>query len=164
MADDRPENMAELLSAIEAEWKRLLHVVGELTPEQMSTPDQGGWSPKDNLAHVAEWMRILMGYHMDKHPAHEVLGVAPEVTQDWEMEVINPVLFERNRARSTEDVLSDLKRTYAQLMTKLRTTPFETLMEPRHPDDPDKQPLVDWVVGNTSAHFAEHRETIEKAL
>jgi hypothetical protein len=164
MADNRPENMAELLSAIEAEWKRLLHVVGELTPEQMSTPDQGGWSPKDNLAHVAEWMRILMGYHMDKHPAHEVLGVAPEVTQDWEMEVINPVLFERNRARSTEDVLSDLKRTYAQLMTKLRTTPFETLMQPRHPDDPDKQPLVDWVVGNTSAHFAEHRETIEKAL
>jgi hypothetical protein len=164
MADDRPEYMAELLSAIEAEWKRLLHVVGEVTPEQMSTPDQGGWSPKDNLAHVAEWMRILMGYHMDKHPAHEVLGVAPEVTQDWEMEVINPVLFERNRARSTEDVLSDLKRTYAQLMTKLRTTPFETLMQPRHPDDPDKQPLVDWVVGNTSAHFAEHRETIEKAL
>jgi hypothetical protein len=37
-------------------------------------------------------------------------------------------------------------------------------MKPRYVDDPDKQPLLNWVLGNTSEHFAEHRENIEKAL
>jgi hypothetical protein len=41
---------------------------------------------------------------------------------------------------------------------------FEDLMKPRHADDPEKRPLLMWVLGDTSEHFAEHRETIEKML
>ena len=164
MADELPQNMAELLSEIEREWKELWRVIARLTPEQMVTPDEGGWSPKDNLAHLSEWMKILMGYHMDQRPAHEVIGVDREVTKDWDMEVINPVLLERNRSRSAEDVLSELKRVQAELTSKLRAMPFEELMRPRHADDPEQRPVLDWVLGNTSAHFAEHRETLEKGL
>jgi len=56
-----------------------------------------GWSPKDNLAHLSEWMKALMGVHMDRRPSHEVLGVSEDMTKGWDMEIINPVLFERNR-------------------------------------------------------------------
>ena len=73
----------------------------------LAVPDAGGWSPKDNLAHLAEWMNILMGYHMDRRPPHEVMGVGQEVVQGWDMEKINPVLFERNRNRSAKDVLDE---------------------------------------------------------
>src|SRR3990172_8808657 len=79
----RPQNKTELMKAIEHEWKLLMKVVEALTDEQMTTPDAGGWSPKDNLAHLAEWMNILMGYHLDKRPAHKVMGVSEEVTRDW---------------------------------------------------------------------------------
>lgn len=78
------------------------------------------------------------------------------------MEVINPVLFERNRNRSTSDVLDELKRVYAALIDKLESTPFEDLLKPRHADDPGKSPLLMWVLGDTTDHFAEHRATIEK--
>jgi hypothetical protein len=105
-----------------------------------------------------------MGYHMDKRPAHEVLGVSEAVTKGWDMEVINPVLFARNRDRSTADVLDDLKLTYARLVTKLDALPFDDLLKPRHADDPEKRPLLLWVLGDTAEHFAEHRETIEKML
>jgi hypothetical protein len=164
MTDRRPENMAELLSEIEGEWKALLRVTEQLTPQQMDKPDEGGWSPKDNLAHLTEWMKVLMGYHMDGGEAHKVLGVSKEITKDWDMEVINPVLFERNRSRSTEQVVGDLRATYAKLTAKLRAGRFEELMKPRHADDPEKRPLLDWVLGDTSEHFAEHRSTIEKGL
>jgi hypothetical protein len=157
-----PGNKSELMTAIEREWKSLVDVVAKLDEAKMTMPDSGGWSPKDNLAHLAEWMNILMGYHMDRRPAHEVMGVKPEVAQGWDMEVINPVLFERNRNRSTADVLDELKRVYVQLLEKLNATPFEELLKPRHANDPEKRPVLMYVLGDTTEHFAEHRATIEK--
>lgn len=168
MADQEqwvPENKADLMSAIEREWKLLMDVAAKLQEkDRFTTPDEGGWSAKDNLAHLAEWMTALMGYHIDRRPPHEVFAVPEEVTRDWDFEVINPVLFERNRNRSTEDVLDELKRVYAELVAKLNATPFEDLLKPRHAHDPEKRPVLMWVLGDTTEHFAEHRETIEKML
>ena len=159
-----PGSKAELMSAIEREWNLLMDVVEKLDETKMTAPDEGGWSPKDNLAHLSEWMNALMGHHLDRRPAHEVFGVAEEVTRDWDMEVINPLLFERNRNRSTQDVLDELRRVYANLVKKLEAIPFEDLLKPRHADDPEKNPILIWVLGDTTEHFAEHRETIEKML
>jgi hypothetical protein len=164
MAERRPQSTAELVTEIEREWSALRGVVRRLSAAQMNAPDAGGWSPKDNLAHLAEWMKILMGYHMDRRPAHEVLGVPVEVTEDWDMDVINPVLFERNRNRSPEAVTDELERVYAELIAKLKGMPFSELMKPRHADDSEPRPLLDWVLGDTTEHMAEHRATIEKAL
>ena len=61
-----PKDKPELMSAIEREWKLLMNVAEKLTDEQMTTPDEGGWSPKDNFAHLSEWMKVLMGVHMDR--------------------------------------------------------------------------------------------------
>ena len=159
-----PGNKKELMSAIEREWKLLLAVAENLTDEQMTKPDAGGWSPKDNLAHLIEWMNVLMGYHIDKRPSHEVLGVSEEVTKDWDMEVINPVLFERNKNRQRGEVLDGLKQAYASLIAKLDSISFEDLLKPRHANDPEKRPLLIWVIGDTTEHFLEHRETIERGI
>ena len=159
-----PKDKPELMSAIEREWKLLMNVAEKLTDEQMTTPDEGGWSPKDNLAHLSEWMKALMGVHLDRRPSHEVLGVSEDVTEGWDMEIINPVLFERNRNRSRQDVLDELKQVYGLLTAKLESMTFEDLMKPRHADDPEKRPLLLWVLGDTTEHFSEHRETIEKAI
>lgn len=164
MSDAMPQSTPELLSDIEHEWKELWRVLGRLTPEQMVAPDSGGWSPKDNLAHLSEWMNALMGYHLDHRPAHEVMRLPQETTKDWDMEVINPVLYARNRDRSVEDVVEESKRVYGALMQKLRSMPFEELMRPRHAEDPEKRPVLLWVLGDTTEHFAEHRATIEKNL
>ena len=159
-----PGSKAELMASIEREWKSLMDVVAKLDFTQMTTPDSGGWSPKDNLAHLTEWMHALMGVHLDRRPAHEVLKVSEEVTKDWDMEIINPVLFERNRNRPLQDVLAELKSVYAELVNKLESMIYEDLLMPRHADDPEKRPVLMWVLGDTTDHFAEHRATIEKML
>ena len=159
-----PGNKKELMSAIEREWRLLLGVAEKLTDEQMTTPDAGGWSPKDNLAHIAEWLNILMEYHIEKHPAHEVMGVSEEVTKDWDMEIINPVLFERNKNHPRGEVMDGLKQAFGSLIAKLESMSFDDLLKPRHANDPEKRPLLIWVIGDTYDHFLEHRETIERGI
>lgn len=159
-----PGNKKELMSAIDREWKLLIDLADRLTDAQMTTPDSGGWSPKDNFAHLAEWMNVLMGYHIDHRPSHEVLNVTPDVTEGWDMNKINPVIFERNRHRSRKEVLDQLRQAYDKLMARLDSMSFEDLMMPRHADDPQKRPLLIWVLGDTSEHFLEHRETVERGL
>lgn len=159
-----PENKSELMSAIKREWNLLMNVVAKLNETKMITSDVGGWSPRDNLAHLAEWMNALMGYHMDRRPAHEVMDLPEEITRGWDMEIINPELFERNKDRSTEDVLDELKRVYETLLAKLEAMSFDDLMKPRHAGDPEKRPLLMWVLGDTTEHFSEHRQMIEKML
>lgn len=153
-----------LLKSIEREWTALWNVIERLSPEQMSTLDAGGWSPKDNLAHLAEWLKVLLGYHIDKLPAHEVLGIGPEQVKEWDFRVINPILFERNKDRSPAEVLAGLKEAYAEVIARLESMSIDELMQPRRADDPQKLPLVLWILGDTSDHFAEHRATIEKML
>jgi len=167
MSDEEwiPGSKAELISAIKREWKALMDVVAKLeAANKMTTPDEGGWSPKDNLAHLSEWMNSVMGYHMDKRPPHEVMQLPEDVTKGWDMEKINPVLFERNKNRSLEEVKSQLQQMYEKILAKLDAMSFDDLMAPRHADDPEQRPLLMWVIGDTSDHFAEHRETLEKML
>jgi len=159
-----PGNKKELMSAIQREWKLLMAVVDQLSEDQMVAPAAGGWSPKDNLAHISEWMNALMGVHLDRRPRHEVLGVPEEVTRDWDPDIINPVLFERNRNRPKQEVLDELKAVYSKLVAKLEAISFEDLLKPRHADDPEKRPVLIWVLGDTSHHFMEHREVIEKVI
>ena len=159
-----PKSKDEFMSALEREWDLLLAVADRLSPEQMTTPDAGGWSPKDNLAHLGEWIDLLMDHHIDQRPAHEVLGVSPEVADSWDMELINPVLFERNRDRSADEVLARLKQTYEKLSARLQSMSWADMLKPRHADDPERRPLLIWILGDTTEHFEEHRQTIEKML
>jgi hypothetical protein len=159
-----PENKKELMAVIKREWNVLMDVDARLDDTKMAMPDEGGWSPKDNLAHLSEWMNSLMGYHMDRRPAHEVMHIPEEATVGWDMDIINPILFDRNKDRSVGDVLDELKQVFETLIAKLEAMSFDELMKPRHPNDPEKRPLLLWVIGDTSDHFAEHRAVIEKML
>ena len=159
-----PQSKAELIAQIDREWSALMEVVNQLSPEQMTAPDEGGWSPKDNLAHLTVWMNILLDYHMDQRPAHEVAGVTPEAAAEWDFNAMNNIFFERHRDQPLEKVLGELKQTYGRVHARLESMSFEDMMKPRRADDPEKRPILAWIPGDTSEHFAEHRETIEKML
>jgi hypothetical protein len=151
-----------LLKSIRREWDMLLYTVERLTPEQMVTPDSGGWSPKDNLAHLTVWLKALTGYHMDHKSTEEVFGISKEMAENFDFDRVNAYTVEQSRERSAEDVLDDLKKKYAEVMARLESMSFEELLQPRFPDDPGKAPLLNWVLGNTTEHFREHRTNIEK--
>jgi propanediol dehydratase large subunit len=130
----------------------------------MTAPDPGGWSPKDNLAHLAAWMHFMHEAHLNKKPAHEVMGMDAATLAELDEDGENAILFERNRKRTTAEVLAWLDSTYAKVVETLKKTPFAVLMKPIRDNDPEKRPVILSVLGNTSEHFAEHRRTIERKL
>ena len=164
MPDKLPQNMSELLSEIDQEWQELQKAIKKITPEQMTSPDPGGWSPKDNLAHLAAWMHFMREAHLNKKPAHEVLEMDAATLAGLDEDGENAILFERNRKRTTAEVLAWLDSTYAKVMETLKKTPFADLMKPIRDNDPEKRPVIMSVLGNTSEHFVEHRRTIERKL
>ena len=164
MADKLPQNTPELLSEIDREWLELQKVIKKLTEEQMTAPDPGGWSPKDNLAHLAAWMHFMHEAHLNKKPAHEVMGMDAATLAGFDEDGENAILFERSRKRTTAEVLAWLDSTYAKVVETLKKTPFADLMKPIRDNDPEKRPVILSVLGNTSEHFAEHRRTIERKL
>src|SRR5574340_605001 len=155
---------SELVEKIRLEWDALMDVVARLSDRQLVTPDEGGWSPKDNLAHLAEWMKVLMDYHLDQRPSAEVLHISPEMAARWDMQEINQVLFERNRGRSTEDVLHELRQVYAALTARLEAMSDADLRKPRRADDPEQRPILEWIMGDSCDHFEEHRQRLEKSM
>jgi len=153
-----------LLQAIDREWKLLWQAVEQLSPAQMTTPDAGGWSPKDNLVHLTQWLKAMLGYHLDRKPAEEVLGLPKELAENFNFQRVNEYMFEQNKNRSADDIIAELKAKYAETIARLESIPFDDLLRPRFADDPEKSPVLNWVLGNTSEHFKEHREIIEKFL
>ncbi|HEY9153067.1 MAG TPA: ClbS/DfsB family four-helix bundle protein, partial [Anaerolineales bacterium] len=158
-----PKDKEEMMLAIDREWTALMRLVESLTAEEMTTPDSGGWSPKDNLAHLSVWMDFMVKHYLGHQPEHIVLNIDAKTFNGLDEDGQNAVIFERNRARSTDDVLTEFKSTYKEIVKTLNTVSFPNLMKPFN-DDPSQPSVLESVLGDTSEHFAEHRGYIERAV
>ena len=143
-----PTNTTELLTRIETEWDQLLAVVDQLSPAALTVPAEDGWSPKDQLAHLAHWEQWLLRHHMAGEPAHDVMQVDAQLLEE----------------RSLAAVLEELHRGHAQVVNTLTALPFADLLRPRYADDPEARPLLGWVAGDTYEHYQEHREILARLL
>ena len=158
-----PQDKTELITLIENEWTALRQIIDKLTPKQMTTPDVGGWSPKDNLAHLSAWERFMLLRYLQGQTPDQALQIAEATLEDLEEDDINQILFERNRLRHVDDVLQELQETHAELLNTLEQMTFADLMQPIS-EDQQRRPLIIWVMGNTYQHYREHRETIEATV
>jgi hypothetical protein len=164
MSDHRyPKDKEEMMLAIDREWTALMQLVESLTSEEMTTPDSGGWSPKDNLAHLSVWMDFMLKHYLGRQPDYIVLNIDAKTFSGLDEDGENAIIFERNRARSTDDILSEIKSTYKETAKTLNSISFSNLMKPLN-EDPSQPSMLESVLGNTSEHFSEHRIYIERIV
>ena len=159
-----PQNKAELLDRIEQAWTALQATIRGLTEPQMTRPDTGGWSIKDNLAHLTAWEEFMRLNHLQGQPPHTVLQIDEKQFKQLDENGLNAVLYQRSKDQSVADVLAGLQRSHAQVVAYLERWSYEDLMKPHYPDDPEANPLMNWVVGNTYEHYQEHLANIQKAI
>ncbi len=159
-----PRNKANLMKRIRREWSALMRTIEGLTPERMSAPMPGGWSIKDHLAHLATWEQFLVHHHIQGQPPHQVMEIDAETFKRLDETGLNEMIRKGNRFRPAPDVLANLRTSHAQVLQTLVSMSFDELKEPRYSDDPEKRPLIDWVIGNTYEHYAEHRQDIKIGL
>jgi hypothetical protein len=157
-----PTDPEILHSRIHEEWEALAAVIATLDEPKIVRRDEGEWSVKDILAHIAVWEKFLIVNQFLDVPAAEALCVPPGVIDRADEDEVNAILFERNRDRTLADVQSDWYETHRWLMSELSKLGEERLKKPTLCFGAAPRPLAQWVIVNTYEHYADHRRAIEK--
>jgi len=160
---DSPTNLPELLERIDQAWSDLQASIADLSEEQLNIPDEGGWSIKDNLAHLSTWENYMLRHHLEGQPDREVMGV-DEATWAAGEDAINAAIQKRSSTKTATQVLAEARHAHEEVLQILRTTPFADLLKPHYTDDPEQNPVLNWVIGNTYHHYAEHGAYIQKQV
>ena len=151
-----PETKGELLERIDREWAALQQIITGLSEEQLQVQDAGGWSIKDNLAHLTAWEQFMVGHYLEGQSASAAMGIDEATMSAGDDDVINEMIFSRTQHRSVADVLADSDRVHTATVIALEATSWEDLLRLVSPDDPQARPVLLWVAGNTYEHYAEH--------
>lgn len=154
-----PTNTAELLARIEQSWEALWAAVAGLTETQLETPDAGGWSIKDNLAHLTAWEGYMLRHYLQGEPAGQAMGL-DEATLRLDIDELNAALFARTRDLSLSAVIGNAQAMHREVVEFLASAPFDSLARPRFADDPERRPMLAWIGGNSYEHYEEHLDAI----
>jgi len=151
-----------LHARIHNEWEAFAAVIATLDEPHIVRRDEGEWSVKDILAHIAAWEKFLIVNQFLDIPAMEALGVPPEVMERASEDEVNAILFERHRDRTLVDVQTEWYETHRWLMSELAKLDEERLKQVTPCFGPESRPLAQWIVFNTYEHYSDHRRAIEK--
>jgi hypothetical protein len=156
---------SELLADIRAARAELEALIAPLSPQALSRPGpDGGWSIQDHLIHLAEWRWKLLAM-INGRSGNEGLHIDEQVYHSGDFDAINDLLYRRNRARSTEDLLTEFRRAHAEVIRAIEQLPEVGLLRAYDLTLPgDTRPLVAGILGNTSDHDREHIEWIKEML
>jgi len=168
IADGPPPTVREVKDRIEEEWEALQRAFAPLSEEQMTEPGTGGWSVKDELAHLAAWARGLAAL-VRKQPRYPPMGLpAGAAPHTAGIERMNEMIYANNRDLPLASVLDELRAAHEDALAAIAGLSDEDLVRPYddfQPQDnrPDGHTPILWrIAGNTFGHYAEHRETITK--
>jgi len=153
-----------LLDRIQSSYAELEKVFAPLDEAQMTTrgPDEG-WSIKDILAHIMAWHRRLLdrmgAIGRNEEPLFGFAGVT-----DADIDRLNAQFYEENKARPLNEVLSNLRASYGQVVESVRAMTDEDLMEPQRFAWMGGDPFWKLVAGDTYDHYQEHMESIKELV
>jgi hypothetical protein len=153
-------NKAELLAMIQSDRAQLDGLLATLSVEQMCQATlEHDWSVKDVLAHIAAWERrcvgwIQAGLHGEKPDIPEAVYTQEDVDK------LNEKTFQDNRNRSLDDVQSEYRHSYQQILAQVHALSEDDITNPRRFSWTNGRTLVPYIAANTYEHYQEHIEQI----
>jgi uncharacterized protein (TIGR03083 family) len=132
------DDLLEQIRAERAQWQDL---VTEIGPERMGRPGpMGDWTFKDLAAHLTGWRARTIA-RIKAGPGREPASAWPaHLTEDNE---INQWIYERSRAQSLDEVLSDADQSFEDLAEAISALSDEDLTVPGRFAWTDDRALVD---------------------
>ncbi len=160
MATEFPTNKAEFQQQLADAWSQLQQTLDSLTEEQMTErTDAAGWTVKDHLAHLIPWEQGMIAL-LKHEPRYAAMGV--DVAQHEDEDQLNEILRAPYRSISLTEVRDRLRETHEALTALVASLGPDDLFktyshyQPDEPGEDSGEPVMRWVVGNSSGHYLEH--------
>jgi len=160
----KAKNKEELLEEMRKEREALEKFLSTLTPEQMVQPGAiGEWSPKDVLAHLAEWEQMCLGWY-SAGKGGEIPPLPAEGYKWSQMSRLNQQIYEKYHSRSLEDTQRQFQFSYRQISRAVQEMSEEELFTPGYYVWTGKNTLATYVAPCTSEHYHWARIEMRKWL
>ena len=163
-------NKTELLEAIASTHQDMMRLLAAMSEQELSAPTlDGGWSPKDALAHIIAWEKMAMDWLtrsvQGEHVKRFISGFLYDTEAEREptMERLNTFLFERDKNRTAADVLQDLRTTHKAFYDLVAQTNEKDIFDPHRFAWRNGSPAYDMILANTVEHYREHGDAIWQA-
>jgi uncharacterized protein (TIGR03083 family) len=157
-----PTNKAEFQKHLLDAWAQLQHTLDSLNDEQMTErTDAGGWTVKDHIAHLIPWERGMIAL-LKKEPRYEAMGLDAQTVKSNDEGELNRMLRAQLETAPLAEVREQLRTTHEALAALIDSLGADDLLKPYshyQPDEPGDdrgEPVLNWVVGNSSGHYLEH--------
>ena len=158
-------NKQELEARFRDERAKLEAVLSQLSPQQMQMAGVvGDWSVKDLLAHLSVWAaRTITLMFQAERGQTPSLGVPDDHSNDWAN--VNAKSYEEQKDRTLEQVLTDFRGTYIQLLKRVNVWKDESrFFDKRAFPSLRGSSVFDYAYENGPQHDMEHRQHIETWL
>lgn len=157
MSDERLTT-TELLARIDAGWEEMNTYLKSLEPPVLFTlTDDGGWTIKDHLIHLAVWedgmLAVLNGIVPREH-----LAIDPDIWKNG-FDAINAVIQQRHRDLMLNTVIGTAIDNHTRLVERIKTLSDDDLYRPFNSyvaTSVNEAPVMGWLEGTTFGHYAEH--------
>ena len=154
-----------LLDSMQTGHQLFKALIAELNDEQMRLPGViGVWSVKDILAHIVVHEQRMIDWVTKKLRGENVEAPQPYSMPEEELTLLNEQIYQQNRGRSLENLLSDLDTTYLQSIALVESALESTLLDARRFSLQDGEPLWEAVAANSFWHYEEHGRDIRAWL
>ncbi|GHO92316.1 hypothetical protein KSF_023640 [Reticulibacter mediterranei] len=149
----------QLLEKMQSSYAIFTALLSPLSEAQLTTPGvNGGWSIKDNIAHLSAWHRRQIARNEAVRQGVEI----PDPTPGMSIEEINELYYKQNKDRSLADVLDEFDETARAIQESVESLTDEQLNSPI--DWLNGRSLAPYVAGDSYEHYEEHTEIIQHWL
>lgn len=158
-------NKIQLLDAMQTGHHRFNIFLSEIPADQMLLPHVvGEWSIKDILAHIVVHEQRMIEWVTNKLEGKPITDPQPYSMPEHELTVLNEQIFQQNRYRALEEILSDLDTTYFQALALVEAVSEAGLFDRSYVRLRDGEALWEAVAANTYWHYEEHERDIRTWL
>ncbi|HEY8292124.1 MAG TPA: ClbS/DfsB family four-helix bundle protein [Thermomicrobiales bacterium] len=157
-----PAMKSDLLFRIADGYAAWAATIDAAPPRELTLPNlHGGWSIKDEVAHVTLWearvLTVLRAALAGEAPPHP-----PFVGDEAKIEAINADIFAASQQRDLDAVLADMERTHTAFVRAVEELPDDAIFDAHHFAWMSGDPLLAAIAGDTYEHYPEHLRNIQR--
>lgn len=158
---DQPTTISEFFLRMARGRAQLEEWIATLGATRLNARGKDGWAIKDHLAHLAAWENGIAAL-LRGEARYAAMGLDLHQSSANDFEARNNQIYALHKDKPVEEVLNFFHSAHVGLQNELAKLSDADLQKPyshfapnEKRDDADK-PIINWLIGNTYAHFEEH--------